>query len=684
MNIKRYLLTLLLLIAIFICPVAAMASDITDADYYGVITITNDDTANTTGVSCNISTANLSNTLIDGNYSDSAFTRVAMRNSAGADVPFMPGYDESPWMIWVPSIGEDANLNYILYTGNASLSSTKYYFPDTNMITPDSVSLEGSANFSHEYSGYINTSAVGTIFVKTGAISCNVTATGNVTGILVPIIIENADAELPAGWVNGGRSDTQAYEGTYSWKATAGTTCTQALTWNNIFQGENITFEMQAYAGGAGCVLNIDDGVGTTSSAAHSGGSSWELLTVTREIDGSATKLELELDNSGAGSVYYDLAAIAGDGVGGLRVVNTPVLSSGEYKIELYADGTNLHIEVDDSLEDSTPLNGISMPNNSNSWIDGSENTTYYIEYVKRYVGGNLVQDVAWEYDTTFTDLSGNGNDATPSFRTASSDTDVSASLTEFIPISTAIPPGYTISDPDPFITSNITTSGNFTTGSVPAGGPPGAAVVDEAATAGGTPNIWLWGILGGFTVAMAGLFISWMEKRYGGGGGTLLLRIGVGFVIFGLLVAFQKFDFWMLIMYVIIAIATAMMSRQIEWGGNVNQLNIIGFLAMSWIGLTIVGRIMEGQLLTGAETTWANYYAFTQEFKLFNLFSLPVLNLQFWTHGIPSLIKWDYSVFGGNAQLFQYLLYSLTAVVGLIIFSVIIGLLFSSFNRLR
>jgi len=33
-------------------------------------------------------------------------------------------------------------------------------------------------------------------------------------------------------------------------------------------------------------------------------------------------------------------------------------------------------------------------------------------------------------------------------------------------------------------------------------------------------------------------------------------------------------------------------------------------------------------------------------------------MNFQFFTHGIPSLIKWDYSFFGGNAQMFQYLLF--------------------------
>ena len=41
---------------------------------------------------------------------------------------------------------------------------------------------------------------------------------------------------------------------------------------------------------------------------------------------------------------------------------------------------------------------------------------------------GVLEQYIEWENDATFTDLSGNSHDATPTFRIASSDADVSAS----------------------------------------------------------------------------------------------------------------------------------------------------------------------------------------------------------------------------------------------------------------
>ena len=162
------------------------------------------------------------------------------------------------------------------------------------------------------------------------------------------------------------------------------------------------------------------------------------------------------------------------------------------------------------------------------------------------------------------------------------------------------------------------------------------------------------------------------------------MLRISIAAIVFGLLITFGKFDFWMLVLYLFIAIAFAMASRHTEWGGNITQLNLVGFLAMSWVGLTTVNRILEGQFIKGEETTFMNTLMFTQEFQLFGMFKIPVLNFQFFTQGIPMLLKWDYSFFQGNAQLIQYLLYSFTAVMSFIVFLAVIGMLYNYFSRLR
>ena len=244
-----------------------------------------------------------------------------------------------------------------------------------------------------------------------------------------------------------------------------------------------------------------------------------------------------------------------------------------------------------------------------------------------------------------------------------------------------AIAPEYVIDCPT--CSDNLTTSGNFTSNETFTGGPPGFAVIDKAAEDSGAPPIWLWGWVGMFSIMVPGFFITYMERKYGAGNGNLILRIMVALIVMGLLVTWQRFDWWMIILYLMVAIAPALMSRQYDWGGagGVSQHGWIGFCATSWIGLTIINRILEGRFLTASESSWWCSIQLFNEFKVFDLFTLPVINFQFFTVGIPSLLRWDYSFFGGNAEIVQYLLYTITAVVAFILFCIMIGLLFNAFR---
>jgi len=350
----------------------------------------------------------------------------------------------------------------------------------------------------------------------------------------------------------------------------------------------------------------------------------------------------------------------------------------------------SLKIWIDGVETAYTAAATISVPNNANNWTflrngvmpyAGSDNGT--IQQI--WIDGVLRQHITWEYATTFSDQSGNGHDAVPSFRTTSSDADVSASLISWTPIAPAIAPAYAVSDAPDFIIAVLTTSGNFTSTVISTGGPPGSNVPDDAADTAGVPRIWIWGILAMVTIVMIGLGFSYMEREFGGGGGTLLLRcLMSGGVVIGVMIAWGKFDFWMMVYYIILVAGIALASRHTDVSGNVGQLNLVGFLAQSWIGLTLINRIQEGTLLAASETSFLNNLMFTQEFALFGVFKIPVMNFQFFTEGIPKLLKWDYSFFGGNAQIIQYMLYSLTAVMSLIIFGLVIGLLYNYFNRLR
>jgi hypothetical protein len=114
-------------------------------------------------------------------------------------------------------------------------------------------------------------------------------------------------------------------------------------------------------------------------------------------------------------------------------------LTSGEHVLKVTADGTNLKTYWDDVEKDSDALGGVSVVNNANNWTFCANNIMPYVEYIKVTVGGALKGHWAWQNNaTTFTDLSGNSNSATVTFRTTTTDADVTASIKTFSPISTA------------------------------------------------------------------------------------------------------------------------------------------------------------------------------------------------------------------------------------------------------
>lgn len=344
----------------------------------------------------------------------------------------------------------------------------------------------------------------------------------------------------------------------------------------------------------------------------------------------------------------------------------------------------DLSISVDGSSTSTTATSPV--PNNANNYTFVQNNVMPYVQTISTNVSGVQRGAWQWNYGATFPDDSGNGNTATPTFRSASSDADVSAALVLYSPISTAIAPAYAVSSANPLITGNVTMSSNFTSGAVGGStGLPGKAVIDAAAAASNTPNIWIWGILGGLTIAMIGLFISYMERRFGGGAGTIFLRLAVASIVFGVLIAFEIFDFWMLFLYLIIALAPAIASRFQDFGAQLNELHLIGFLSMAWLGLTGINRVMEGQMMQSAETAHLNTLMFTQQITVAGLWSLPVINTDFFTNGLPALLDWEkYTFFTGNAQMIQYLLYSINSIVSFVMLTLIIGFLASNLIRAR
>jgi len=111
-------------------------------------------------------------------------------------------------------------------------------------------------------------------------------------------------------------------------------------------------------------------------------------------------------------------------------------------------------------------------------------------------------------------------------------------------------------------------------------------------------------------------------------------------------------------------------------------EFNKIGFLAFLFVGMTLLNRILEGAFITTSDVSIMNTLTITHDQSIFGLFTVPVLNTSFFFEGIPRLVKWDYSFFGGNAAIFQYFLYSLTFALTFMIFVIIIGMVGQYFAR--
>jgi len=111
-------------------------------------------------------------------------------------------------------------------------------------------------------------------------------------------------------------------------------------------------------------------------------------------------------------------------------------------------------------------------------------------------------------------------------------------------------------------------------------------------------------------------------------------------------------------------------------------MVNMIGFLAFCFVGMTMLNRMLEGLLISSSEVAIMNTLTITHDQTIYGLFSVPVINTDFFFVGIPRLVKWDYSFFGGNAAIWQYFLYSFTFALTFMLFIIIIGMVSQYFGR--
>lgn len=198
------------------------------------------------------------------------------------------------------------------------------------------------------------------------------------------------------------------------------------------------------------------------------------------------------LFDEGTGATITDYGTGGNDGTVGAAC--TWVSSSRYVDFSLDVDGTDY----------GKLLHGATVPNNAHEFILGDDVVTPYIGTMTITKNGATAGQWEWEYNDEFTDLSGNGNTGTPSFRTASSDADVSADISGFTSTYSASTPtgnttgGWSMIETVPTEPDSLWTEGGT-------GFPLGPEVAATADSAGQPQTVWLYA----FAFALAvGAFI--------------------------------------------------------------------------------------------------------------------------------------------------------------------------------
>jgi len=111
-------------------------------------------------------------------------------------------------------------------------------------------------------------------------------------------------------------------------------------------------------------------------------------------------------------------------------------------------------------------------------------------------------------------------------------------------------------------------------------------------------------------------------------------------------------------------------------------MFHTIGFLSMVFAGSTLWNRLLNAEFIRAEDIGILNTMTITHDQTIFGLFSVPVLNADFFFVGIPRLVKWDYSFFGGNASIIQFFAYSMTFALSFALFIIIIGMVSQYFAR--
>jgi len=588
----RLLIALLYIMALVwpvLLGVPLWASNITGATYYGIIQVVNNSTANTS-VSSNITNMSVQEFLDGGYLASASNTTMAMQTTGGADVAFQPGYGSSTWMAWVPTIPDNGNLNYLFYTGTIVGGKLRYFPGATGMTIADTPALELGGNFTIEQAGYIDTSAGASknLVSKLNAFKIYVDGATNIAGV---IDTAGVNERVSASILNV----SNVFGNNWS-----GQSFTPRVT-HVLSQVELYLTKTGAPPGNLVVDIHLSDADGKPIGAALSsanivaagvpagpewvavagfGGLTLDLGTMyTMVVSVPAGTLGNMLNWHGFNTNTYSRGKYMSSANGGVtwtlhsgsdfsfREYGTPFgvaavgVAAGLHDIRVTADGTDLKIYVDGIEEDSVAWAG-TVPDNGNGWTFLQNGVMPYMEYHRITVGGTLQQYIVWEYGATFTDLSGNGHDVTPSFAVDSTDTDITATMTAYRPVGEAQAPAYSVGSPPDFFTVAPNLTSEFRDTVTPT--MPGADVVTDAAASSGTPSQLPWVMIASFSIVGLSLLTTYVLRAFGSQA-SVLVKLSVVGTLMAAAIAVGVFDFWQIIFFLFPAIAIGLASRPQE-----------------------------------------------------------------------------------------------------------------------
>jgi hypothetical protein len=235
-------------------------------------------------------------------------------------------------------------------------------------------------------------------------------------------------------------------------------------------------------------------------------------ITVARA---SSSSITAEI-HSGANSDVVTAAALTTTAEHTLKVTSTAGV------ISIFWDAV-----LKDSIARTADFAAIDIPAAAGQYLTG--NVMPYAEYIKFTIGAALVQHIIWENSATvFNDQTVNNNDMTPTFRSASSDADVSGAITSFEPVNQASAGEGTgevlISDAPDQVSGGMYNEGN-TAGIVGI-----APLIDPALSTALIPKEIFWFPIV-FALSIAGGFIAYGFTR------TIIVQAAVSGVIYALFV---------------------------------------------------------------------------------------------------------------------------------------------------